>query len=432
MQITGQSSMVTAARLLELGQATMGAQAGQAKAQRVGPSGESGAIRASVSLMDERESSMERLHDVAKAARSAAAKARHQERMQDMLRALARLMGGAQDGTGGMDPLAGSTGLSRFTSISVSGNGAVSMTDMYLGTEGADDATLSGGNIDAGVALGAGDDRLAVSAGGSVQHVDAGAGDDAVSVSADVAFHVEGGAGRDVLSVSARAAGHVDGGAGEDQIALAVGHVDHVDGGTGDDAIAISADTVFHADGGAGDDQISVTAGDVTHLDGGAGDDQITLSTGTSMNLDAGDGDDRITLSATQNAGRVADGAGDDVVVVTAPAVELDMGQGDDRYTVQAEAVTISFGPQSGHDVVALAGAEKLGLMLAPEMGLPDITRDGDRMVLDFGDGNRLELTGLSAGTELRINQPAWSDWSDLETRLAQAAQSAEVDLVSE
>lgn len=147
--------------------------------------------------------------------------------------------------------------------------------------------------------------------------------------------------------------------------------------------------------GGDGDDILVGRAGDDT-LNGDAGDDVLTGGAGADI-LDGGDGDDELAGGAGRDT--LGGGAGDDELSGGAGRDTLSGGDGDDMLSGGAGRDILTGG--AGDDVLeGGAGADRFAF--SGDFGADTI--------LDFGGGDRIDLTSFTAysisqeGDDVRID----------------------------
>ncbi len=212
---------------------------------------------------------------------------------------------------------------------------------------------------------------------------------------------------------------YLDGGADADRL-YGQGGDDTLHGGEGNDLLlGDERETTlagqYHGndllDGGSGDDALEGGGGDDT-LIGGAGND---LLHGDAPNellaeqwhgddyLSGGDGND--TLYGGAGNDKLSGGAGNDTLIAGSGADHMDGGEGDDRYEAGAgDTVTDT----SGSNTLTLADGEPYS-----------VTASGSDLLLSYGDGGSLTITGAFSGGIAVIDGVALGDW--LQGRLNQS-----------
>ncbi|WP_172300526.1 calcium-binding protein [Pseudoruegeria sp. HB172150] len=247
--------------------------------------------------------------------------------------------------------------------------------DVLGGDDGANEiAGMAGADRAAG---GGGADLLTGGAG--IDTLEGGDGDDEI-IGNTASDYIYGGEGNDSL-YGGEGRDSLYGDDGDDLLMGGTGG-DRLEGGDGADMLFGSAGSDVLIGGDGGDDLRGATGADL--LMGGAGDDTLTGSQGFDT-LEGGDGDD--SLSGGSRADRLDGGAGNDT---------LKGGVGADVFV---------FRDGGGRDVIrdfALAGDRLLlDAALCPDAS--DAAQilsefgfiENGNAVLDFGDGDRLILTGV-------------------------------------
>lgn len=271
--------------------------------------------------------------------------------------------------------------------------------DLAVGGGAGNDALALNADVLRAATGGAGNDALSFS-GGVVGLVSGGAGRDALSISAAAMGRASGGSGSDAIAFAGQVAGIIDGGGGNDALAVAAEAVGAVEGGAGRDAISVSVTSVGLVSGGAGSDAISVNAAEAWRIDGGAGDDAVSVVAGRLGEVDAGAGDDVITVAAGA-AGVISAGAGRDALTLMGGSFgSIDTGAGDDAILLSARDAAIELRKGGGADRLSITSVGALALRVDEELAgsLDDIqiSREDDRLRLDFGGGDSLTIDGLS------------------------------------
>ena len=274
---------------------------------------------------------------------------------------------------------------------------------------------------------------------------DFGDGNDGLVVdpSVTVPLTISGGIGNDTISIDANSAGNlVNGQDGDDYLSLGGRASGTLNGGNGADFLEHTGTGSATLNGGADNDAlIGSSATDV--LNGGTGNDQLS---GIALTYDGGDGDDLITLSlTTDRPATFTGGTGTDILAVTlsgsndtaaltaagTSAVTFSLN-GTDRATTGIETFrldglngtdlfTVGYLPTNtgvtdvsinlgtgGADRVTVngsSGADNFTLGYVTRAGRPNpeafvdagdytvyigasVRAEGDRLVLDTGDGN--------------------------------------------
>jgi len=291
--------------------------------------------------------------------------------------------------------------------------------DRIKGGDGAD--SLNGGNGEDIIVGGAGADYInggfdsdtaiyqRSSAGVTVDLTNGtGLGGDAAG---DVLLSIEnvkGSAFADVLTGN-ELANYLDGNKGDDLLYGLDGNdtlhgrngFDTVFGGDGDDRLhgGAQADVL---DGGAHDDVLSGGLGN-DQLDGGTGDDRLYGGKGDDT-LSGGADDD--LLRGQLDDDHLMGGAGDDRLEGGRGEDTLDGGIGNDRLIGGDDQDTFIFNDGGGRDIIngfednidTLVLNEELwgGGLTVQEVLETYGSEHGDRSVLNFGDGDKLILTGVT------------------------------------
>tara|TARA_R110000764_G_scaffold112770_1_gene199903 strand:- start:70 stop:1941 length:1872 start_codon:yes stop_codon:yes gene_type:complete len=127
-------------------------------------------------------------------------------------------------------------------------------------------------------------------------------GDDQVQVTNDLESGIELGAGDDKLIVNGTANAKIDAGSGNDEIQIGEDSSGWVSLGDGNDSLYVE-ETVRHSiDAGSGNDTV-VIGGDVkAHINLGSGDDLLVIGGVVEWNLDSGEGNDSLLLAGYTNA----------------------------------------------------------------------------------------------------------------------------------
>ncbi|MEL6885681.1 MAG: calcium-binding protein [Pseudomonadota bacterium] len=189
-----------------------------------------------------------------------------------------------------------------------------------------------------------------------------------------------------------------------DDVALLRGD-DSMDAGGGDDTItANNGDDTVNGDGG--NDDINGGSG-FDLLNGGTGDDTLNGASGQDTLSGGGDNDElRGSNGSDDLSGDAGDdmldgGKGDDVMDGGAGNDTLSGSFGDDTMTGGTEADLFNILPGGGADVITdfdtgvdTIDIAKLGISAFTDLAMTD-TVDG--VVIDFGAGDSLTLTGLTA-----------------------------------
>ncbi|MBX9593648.1 MAG: hypothetical protein K2X46_04740 [Roseomonas sp.] len=244
---------------------------------------------------------------------------------------------------------------------SLSGGGG---TDILRGDAGAD--TLDGGDGQDNISGGEGNNRLLGGEGNDI--IIAGAGN-------DTAF---GGTGDDDIGLS-EGANNLSGGAGNDRLTAGAG-----------------ADTIA---GNDGNDVLNAGEGD-NFLDGGAGNDVVNAGAGADT-IGGGDGNDRI--NAGEGANRLGGGAGNDTILSGGGADSVIGGAGNDDINTGLGNDTIA-GGGGADSIIGGGGADRFVFST-----LGDSTAGARDVIMDFGAGDLVDLSGIDANALLGGNQAfAW------------------------
>lgn len=227
-----------------------------------------------------------------------------------------------------------------------------------------------------------------------VENAVGGAADDQITGTADVNL-LSGGGGKDTIE-GAGGNDTLDGGDG----------VDDLKGGDGDDLLlgvlgddkangGLGADTL---NGGDGRDRLTGDSGDDL-LDGDIGNDVLNGGRNNDT-LNGGDGGD--TLNGDQNLDVLNGGAGADKLNGGDDQDTLSGGEGVDTHTGGSGADTFVFSATAGNVTDVIADFEDTGaisddLIDVTAYGFASVaaitaTADGDDVLLDFGDGDRVRL----------------------------------------
>ncbi|MCT4553430.1 MAG: Ig-like domain-containing protein [Pelagimonas sp.] len=323
------------------------------------------------------------------------------------------LIGGNGDdslaGEGSRDSISGGAGNDFITAGS--GDDTVvggADNDTLIGQKGAD--SLSGGNGDDRLSGGADSDTLlggdghdSLVGGQNADLIEGGAGDDTIT----------GGTGADtVIGGSGRDLAHLD--EGSDVFTDLSGH-NTVFGGDGDDSIGTmnggvsTGNNIYHGElgrdlltGGDGNDSLYGGAQNDT-LIGGNGADSVEGGTGGDT-AQLGGGADVYVDSAQQGAAgsdSVAGDGGSDTIGSAGGNDTLTGGTGGDHFVFAAtiEDVTVSdFG--TGADVLEIDTALWGGPLTQAHLDALSDTSSGT-LVLEFGAGQSITLTGLSSNAGL-------------------------------
>ncbi|MGG7565431.1 hypothetical protein ACQ5SO_04595 [Rhodovulum sp. DZ06] len=279
--------------------------------------------------------------------------------------------------------------------------------DLTVGGGAGNDALALNADLLRAATGGAGNDSLSF-AGGVLGLISGGAGRDALSISAAAVGRASGGSGSDAIAFAGQVAGIIDGGSGNDALAVAAEAVGAVDGGAGRDAISVSVTSVGLVSGGAGSDAISVNAVDAWRIDGGAGDDAVSVVAGRLGELDAGAGDDAITVAAGA-AGVISAGAGRDALTLIGGSFgSIDTGAGDDTILLSARDAAVELRKGGGADRLTVTSVGSLALRVEEDLAASvediQITREDDRIRLDFGGGDSLTIDGVSQAGAIFLN----------------------------
>ena len=315
--------------------------------------------------------------------RSPERSAYHAARLENMQKALTRLM---------------------------AGHGAQGPAVVAVQTPSASFAAVTGAEVTE-VSTGAADDAVAVQ--GAVVNVRTDEGADAVTVEGTwVSVSTDDDAGNfgptryfsnaDAVAISARHAVGIHTGGGDDAIAIVAGTFDQVHAGDGNDRIAISAVIAGGVSGDAGDDDIAVVAETgmfhepVAETDIGRAtmaawaDGSATGRMARSFYASAvggGDGNDRIAVSVADTMG-IRGGAGNDTITATGGTFALHFAAGD------------------GQDFVHLAaGAEAVVMLDASLTDDWSVEHGDDTLTLRWGAGLSVTFQGLGQAGAIGVSR---------------------------
>lgn len=246
------------------------------------------------------------------------------------------------------------------------------------------------GRINAGIAMGGGDDKLE-NAGSIIANglwaVDMGDGDDSIANTGSILGRIVLGAGNDTIENRRQINGSINGGSGADTLKNS-GTIEYwatsaVDLGDGNDRLE---------NGGRINGKVLT----------GAGDDFVTnsgsIAAGWGVAIEMGDGDDKLTLSGTIT-GQVFMGAGNDTAIVEAGGSisgAIDGGDGVDRLVnggrIEAVQAVTEFAVDlgAGDDVINNSGTIK-GTVT---------TGDGADEVINTSTGAIIGLVLMEAGND--------------------------------
>ncbi|GAA4227862.1 hypothetical protein GGQ68_004030 [Sagittula marina] len=266
----------------------------------------------------------------------------------------------------------------------------------------------------------------------------------AVSARADWVKAVQTGDGNDAVTVTGVRVQSVYTGAGMDAVAVNGQEVQSVYSGAGADAVAVSGTVVSSIYTEGGNDAISVQAGIAGGIYGGDGSDAITvdatLGGGVARRLSLNEttaaertallsGDVAARYRAVQsNIADVNGGAGNDAINVSgAEAIHVAGEAGDDLISISGRTVGLHYGVGDGHDVVKIGAGTDVLLQLgarpdgssAPEAY--SVTREGDMMRLDFGNGSITFRGMMQAGT-VAVLPTGWGEPTYLNAALDRTA----------
>ena len=272
------------------------------------------------------------------------------------------------------------------------------------------------------VTTGAGDDAVAVS--GADVHVRTDDGADAVTVQAnrvDVSTDDDGGnfgptryfANPDAVAISARHVGSVSTGDGADAIAIAAGTVGGVQAGDGNDKVAVTAVIAAGISGDGGDDDITVTA-----ETGMVREPEPRSDTGRAMVAAWADGSAQGRMLRSWYAGGVSGGDGNDRIAVTvADTMGISGGAGNDSITAAGGTFALHFAAGDGQDRVRLTGGAEAVVMLDRTMTDDwTVERGEDSLTLRFGAGHSITFEGLAGAGGIGVSRLTRQDMTMLHT----------------
>lgn len=272
-------------------------------------------------------------------------------------------------------------------SLQFSGTGS---GNFLLGGAGND--TLRGFTNDITLYGGSGNDTLEGNGIGLV--LDGGDDTDLLSMGSGSDSMLDGGAGDDVLSIGGGHRATLAGGGGDDRLSVGMGNGVRFDGGDGDDELTLSNGSNAVMAGGEGDDLLDLGSGARGVLNGGAGNDVVFAGTSDAHILFGGEGND--TLTSEAGNGALAGGDGDDRLQTGAGNQLIAGGKGDDRILLQTGRDIVAFNRGDAADVISGDGGDLATLSLGGGIRLGELAlvRDASHLVLDLGDGDRLQFDG--------------------------------------